>query len=307
MPPFAGLSDTQIWQLVAYLRSLHSPSSTAAAASTASGDAAAGETLFFGRAACASCHEVNARGGIVGPDLSNAGRLSPAVLQQKIVNPNGPGAAISRRARRRPWRHHAGDGDREDAGRPRDSRGPPQRGYVLAADDRCGWTAADVRQAAAVICRGRQHVAAPAGLRDPLIGRRDREPGGVSAHAAGTGPEQDRVRAAGSRRCDLRAPPHCANRASQLADVLGRLPGHTLFRADEHRYDERGPASSRVVGAGARRQRQREHPARRRRRDVCDERRQHANGHRDGRADRAADSGDTRVSRKSAIPGRPTW
>ncbi len=92
MPPFAGLSDTEIWQLVAYLRSLHSPSSTAAAASTASGDAAAGETLFFGRAACASCHEVNARGGIVGPDLSNAGRLSPAVLQQKIVNPNGPGA-----------------------------------------------------------------------------------------------------------------------------------------------------------------------------------------------------------------------
>src|SRR5687767_14345805 len=133
MPPFAGLSETQIWQLVAYLRSLQSGSSVAAAPSAASGpprakprglpraeprglpraeprglpraepsglpraeprgDAAAGEALFFGRAACASCHEVNARGGIVGPDLSNAGRLSPAVLEQKIVNPNGPGAA----------------------------------------------------------------------------------------------------------------------------------------------------------------------------------------------------------------------
>ena len=96
MPPFAALSDSQIWQLVAYLRSLQSPSSTAVAASTTTGpprveprgNAAAGESLFSGRAACASCHEVNARGGIVGPDLSNAGRLTPAVLRQKIVNPN---------------------------------------------------------------------------------------------------------------------------------------------------------------------------------------------------------------------------
>src|SRR5687767_3237010 len=93
MPPFAGLTDTQVWQLVTYLRSLQSTSSIATTASTTSGDAGAGETLFFGRAGCVSCHEVNARGGIVGPDLSNAGRLSSALLEQKIVNPNGPGAA----------------------------------------------------------------------------------------------------------------------------------------------------------------------------------------------------------------------
>ena len=212
MAPFPGLSDTQIWQLVAYVRSLQPGAARGNAASAVSGlpraesrgNAAAGETLFSGRAACASCHEVNARGGIVGPDLSNAGRLSPEVLRQKIVNPN---AVPPSGRRRRTWRRHAGDGDREDAGRPRDSRGPPQRGYVLAADDRCGRTAADVRQAAAVIRRDRQHVAAPAGLRDPLIVRRDREPRGIPAHAAGAGPEQDRVRAAGSRRCDLRAPP----------------------------------------------------------------------------------------------------
>src|SRR5690242_10421471 len=47
-----------------------------------------GEALFFGKAACASCHEVNGRGGIVGPDLSNAGRLSAEALRQKIVDPN---------------------------------------------------------------------------------------------------------------------------------------------------------------------------------------------------------------------------
>src|SRR5688572_20131126 len=47
-----------------------------------------GEVLFFGKASCASCHEVNGRGGIVGPDLSNAGRLSADVLRQKIVDPS---------------------------------------------------------------------------------------------------------------------------------------------------------------------------------------------------------------------------
>src|SRR5262245_60198588 len=46
-----------------------------------------GEVLFFGKAACASCHEVNGRGGTVGPDLSNAGRLSADALRQKIVDP----------------------------------------------------------------------------------------------------------------------------------------------------------------------------------------------------------------------------
>ena len=60
----------------------------AAPESKLQGDAAAGEALFFGRAACASCHEVNGRGGAVGPDLSTAGRLSAAALRQKIVSPN---------------------------------------------------------------------------------------------------------------------------------------------------------------------------------------------------------------------------
>src|SRR5579862_9660034 len=55
-------------------------------------DPLAGEALFFGKAACASCHQVNARGENVGPDLSNAGRLSPQALRQKIVDPNANAA-----------------------------------------------------------------------------------------------------------------------------------------------------------------------------------------------------------------------
>jgi alcohol dehydrogenase (cytochrome c) len=93
MPPFKGLRDEQIWQLVSYLRSLQASAaaSTPARGSTQpEGDIAAGERLFFGRAGCAGCHEINARGGVTGPDLSNAGRLPAAAIRQKIVAPNEP-------------------------------------------------------------------------------------------------------------------------------------------------------------------------------------------------------------------------
>jgi len=49
-----------------------------------------GETLFFGKGACGACHQVNARGGITGPDLSDAGRTSAEGLRRKIVDPNSP-------------------------------------------------------------------------------------------------------------------------------------------------------------------------------------------------------------------------
>ena len=92
MPPYKALRDDQIWQLVSYIRSIQSnaPASTSAPSSVPDGDPSAGEALFFGRAGCATCHEVNARGGITGPDLSNVGRLAPDVIRQKIVSPDQP-------------------------------------------------------------------------------------------------------------------------------------------------------------------------------------------------------------------------
>jgi len=99
MPPFRGLSDEQIWQLVSYLRSLqaNAPADRASASATepASGNAAAGEQLFGGKAACATCHEVNGRGGITGPDLSNAGRLPAAQLRETILNPSAGRSAAT--------------------------------------------------------------------------------------------------------------------------------------------------------------------------------------------------------------------
>ena len=93
MPPFRALSDEQVWQLVTYIRSLQStvPAARAGApaAPSTGGNAAAGEALFAGKAGCISCHEVNGRGGVTGPDLSVAGRLSAEALRQVIVDPNG--------------------------------------------------------------------------------------------------------------------------------------------------------------------------------------------------------------------------
>src|SRR5262245_53514121 len=53
MPPYKGLRDEQIWQLVSYIRSLQSRGAAPAAARGAmvpEGDVAAGEALFFGKA-----------------------------------------------------------------------------------------------------------------------------------------------------------------------------------------------------------------------------------------------------------------
>jgi len=62
--------DKDIWQTMAYLRTL-----SAVPASPATGDAANGERLF--RANCATCHRVNGRGGQLGPDLSRIGSGRP--------------------------------------------------------------------------------------------------------------------------------------------------------------------------------------------------------------------------------------
>src|SRR5262245_29623730 len=66
------------------------------AAQQSSPNTSAGEALFLGKAGCAGCHEVNGRGGIVGPDLSDAATRSPEALRAKILNPSSAGVAGGR-------------------------------------------------------------------------------------------------------------------------------------------------------------------------------------------------------------------
>lgn len=63
----ARTSDVEVWQILAYLRTLAAP----APADPPRGNAENGERVF--RANCASCHRVNGRGGRLGPDLSRVG------------------------------------------------------------------------------------------------------------------------------------------------------------------------------------------------------------------------------------------
>lgn len=76
-------SPDRVWQVIAYVRSLHEGSR-----GTAKGDARAGEQVYRAKG-CAQCHRVNGEGGRLGPDLTEIGKTrSAAHLRQAVVEPN---------------------------------------------------------------------------------------------------------------------------------------------------------------------------------------------------------------------------
>lgn len=84
MPGFA-LPEAQLQELVAFVRSLSAP----AVETAVPGDVTAGETFFLGKGNCASCHMLNGRGGLIGPDLSDLGReRTLAEIEQSLANPS---------------------------------------------------------------------------------------------------------------------------------------------------------------------------------------------------------------------------
>ncbi len=83
MPPFA-LADSEIKQLVAFIRSLRTP----AAQLVVAGDRSLGKELFFGKGRCSNCHMIRGQGGLLGPDLSNVGGdRTLAEIRQSILSP----------------------------------------------------------------------------------------------------------------------------------------------------------------------------------------------------------------------------
>jgi cytochrome c oxidase cbb3-type subunit 3 len=79
MPPASVfLQEPDTWKTLMYLRTLSVPP----AAEPPRGDAANGQKIYSAR--CASCHRVDGRGGVLGPDLSRIGiaRTRAALVRQ---------------------------------------------------------------------------------------------------------------------------------------------------------------------------------------------------------------------------------
>ena len=84
MPPIA-LPDEQVWELAAFVRNLNAP----AYEQPLPGDPEAGGEIFFGKGGCTKCHMIRGQGGLLGPDLSDAGSWGKQVrLREAIEDAN---------------------------------------------------------------------------------------------------------------------------------------------------------------------------------------------------------------------------
>lgn len=83
--PSTFFHGKQLWQVVAYVRSL----SRRPAGPPLRGNAAAGKKVFFGKGGCPMCHMVDGEGGRLAPDLSLIGETrSPEHLRSAVLKPN---------------------------------------------------------------------------------------------------------------------------------------------------------------------------------------------------------------------------
>lgn len=87
MPGAGAMSDREMRQTAAYVRSLGK-----VALQPVPGDTAHGAEIYRGKGNCAGCHSIHGEGGVAGPDLSAIGESrSAAYLRESLVN---PGAAV---------------------------------------------------------------------------------------------------------------------------------------------------------------------------------------------------------------------
>ncbi len=83
MAPVSSLNDKRAWQVVAYLKTLKA----APGSMTAEGDPAKGKELYASNG-CAMCHEIDGKGGAVGPPLTGIGSMrSPKYLEEVLIDP----------------------------------------------------------------------------------------------------------------------------------------------------------------------------------------------------------------------------
>lgn len=83
MPNTRHLTDSDIWRVIAYARSL-----AQTVPQKIPGDPSHGVQLYINKGHCPQCHMIHGQGGRLGPDLADAGlRRSPGYLRNVLVNP----------------------------------------------------------------------------------------------------------------------------------------------------------------------------------------------------------------------------
>ena len=94
MPPFK-LQPAEITGIIAFIRAGFDQT-----ASIRVGDPARGKAIFDGKGECATCHRVNGRGPLVGPDLSSIGLARTlSALQRSLLDPSAAMLPINRPVR----------------------------------------------------------------------------------------------------------------------------------------------------------------------------------------------------------------
>jgi len=92
MPAFT-LPDADVDSIASYVMSLKAPAATSGssrqvATVSGTGDVNAGFSFFLTEGKCVSCHAIQGRGGVVGPDLANVGRnRTLAQIEQALLSP----------------------------------------------------------------------------------------------------------------------------------------------------------------------------------------------------------------------------
>ena len=79
-----GMTEEEIWQVISYIRSVEKKADAGFV-----GNAAHGKELFYGTAACSTCHMIHGKGGRLGPDLSTTGSArSTEYIVESVRNPS---------------------------------------------------------------------------------------------------------------------------------------------------------------------------------------------------------------------------
>jgi putative heme-binding domain-containing protein len=80
--PGANMTQREIWQIAAYVRTLGALSKEGI-----DGDPNRGREIFNGKGGCLQCHAVGTQGGAIGPSLTDIGRRrSPGFLRSKLLD-----------------------------------------------------------------------------------------------------------------------------------------------------------------------------------------------------------------------------